>query len=72
MKEKIAILAAIVALFVAGYCLVEFSQPVHAASSKPDACELVGTTGAIVVYFCQPDNGPDFLVNNIGFMQVVE
>jgi len=72
MREKILIGVTVIAIAIAGYCIVEFSQPIHAAPNKPDACELVGTTGAIVVYFCEPDNGPSFLVNNIGFMAVAE
>lgn len=71
MKVKIAVVLTLALLLLAGYWLVQLAQPVHAAD-KPDNCELVGTTGAIVIFFCEPDNGPAFLVNNVGFMQVVE
>jgi len=64
----------IVVIMLAGIGVYYLIWPpvANAAPSEPGACTHVATTGAIVVYFCQPDTGPDFLVNNIGFMQVVE
>jgi hypothetical protein len=70
VKVWIAVILAALILCLAGYWLVESVQPVHAAGSKPEECELVAVTGAIVVYYCEPDDGPAFLVNNIGFMAI--
>lgn len=76
MSERIAdgVFITLVAILVSlgGYWLTEWAQPVQAAPSKPDACELSGTTGAIVVYYCEPENGPPYYVNNVGFMVVAE
>ena len=72
---KIIVYAVVYAAFAiigfAGWGLVQWAQPVQAAA-KPDACELAGTTGAIVVYYCEPENGPPFYVNNVGFMAVAD
>lgn len=70
LKVYGAIIIATIILCSAGYGLVQFAQPVQAATPKPQECELVAVTGAIVTYYCEPDNGPSFLVNNIGFLAI--
>lgn len=43
----------------------------HAAPPAPPTvvqCEAVATTGEIVIFRCQPDNGPSVYVNSVGFM----
>lgn len=44
--------------------------PVQAAgdSELSDACEAVAQAGAIIYYYCEPDIGPHFLANNMGFI----
>lgn len=63
----IAFAGAIIGL--AGYGLMELSMPVVVASSAPpDVCEQVAKVGDIVYYYCDPDDGPSFVTNSVGFI----
>lgn len=44
------------------------TEPVHAAPSQPDACELVATINTIQVYQCEDLDGQPFLMNSMGFI----
>jgi len=60
-------------LCLVGYGLVEFAQPVQAApvaTGKLTPCDAIALAGSIVIFYCEPDNGPSFWVNSVGFMAV--
>lgn len=48
--------------------------PVQAApiAPVPDYCVLTSTIGPIATYFCEPDVGPDYLTNNVGWIEKVD
>lgn len=50
------------------------SPPVHAApiAPVPEYCVLTSTIGAITTFFCEPDIGPDYLTNNVGWIEKVD
>lgn len=58
-------------IFVA--CITIFGgmllKPVVAAQPAVPPCEAINTAGAITIYRCEPDEGPPYLVNSVGFME---
>lgn len=52
--------------------LVVVSPPVHAAPSNDGVvfCEKTATTGDIDYYYCEPNIGPSFVANSVGFLQL--
>jgi hypothetical protein len=51
------------------------TQPAHAAPAaggKLTPCDPIALAGNVVVYYCEPDDGPSFYVNSVGFMFVAD
>lgn len=50
--------------------MIMISQSTYAASSQPDIppCEEINTAGGITIYRCEPDDGPPYKINSLGFM----
>ena len=72
LRDDKLVLALIVSVGVA-FALVDASQPAQAApSATVPMCEAINQAGAITVYLCEPDNGPPYLVNSVGFMMGME
>lgn len=48
--------------------------PVQAAadSKLTDACVAVAQAGAIVYYYCEPEIGPRFVANSVGFVVIYD
>lgn len=76
MRDAIAILAIIVVsavtVFSAGRPTLKANaapaQPVPIVAGKLATCDPIALAGNVVIYFCEPDNGPSFYVNSVGFM----
>lgn len=51
-----------------------FVPPVQAAPVSDGVvfCTKTATTGPIDIWLCEPDLGPSFIINSVGFMQVVD
>lgn len=50
---------------------IQWLAPIYAApsnTSKLASCDPIALAGNIVIYFCEPDDGPSFYVNSVGFM----
>lgn len=68
-----AIIAGATILCLAGYSLVEFTQPVAAAPADPAVpdCVAIGKSGPLVVSRCEDEkNGQIIYVNNYGMMVI--
>lgn len=54
--------------------MVAASQSVQAAPAADGVvfCTKTATTGPIDIWLCEPDLGPSFIINSVGFMQVVD
>lgn len=82
MKQAIVFCLFSIALVASGlfgaFLAHEIEHPVYAAPAKaakppvPVICETVATAGAIVYYWCEPDDAPAFLANSMGFMQIAK
>lgn len=75
MKNKLLAILYGSALFAAGnFGLAMAARSVEAApiASSADVCEVVAKTETIIVWFCEPDGSPAFLLNSVGFMAPVE
>jgi hypothetical protein len=47
------------------------TESVQAAPADPvPLCLAVAKAGTIDIYYCEPDVGPSFLINSVGFMAV--
>lgn len=72
MKQFVVFLSACVGCAVIGAASMRASIEIaHAAPTVP-MCEAINQAGAITVYLCEPDNGPPYLVNSVGFMMEME
>lgn len=62
------VLIALMVVCVFGF-IVTLPPIAHAAPpAVPDWCDMVASIGTIDTYYCQPDNGPNFLTNSVGFI----
>ena len=51
--------------------VISFTNRVQAApASTAPECDEINRAGAIIVYRCQPYDGPSYLLNSFGFMVV--
>lgn len=66
-------LLALSLIILGAILLVAVSPPVQAAPSSEGVvmCVKTATTGALDVWLCEPAIGPSFIINSVGFMQVV-
>lgn len=42
--------------------------PITVNAAIPDVCEEVVSIGLLKVFYCEPDIGPPFYLNSLGFM----
>lgn len=56
-----------------GYILFAPDEEVSAAGGVGVVmCVKIATTGPLDAWLCEPNIGPSFLINSVGFMQVIE
>lgn len=58
----------LMAMFVWSSGCASVAQAAPPAPPTIAECDAIAQAGGIVVYRCQPDSGPSFLVNSMGFM----
>lgn len=79
MKERLIVIiwTALIMIAAASLLVHNFVSPVQAASPAPPVvkeCQKVNTAKVsdaltIIVFRCEPENGPPYLLNTVGFMK---
>jgi len=69
-RNNVIIMLAMLMVLSAVIAFGPFHHVNAASDEPPPLCEPIAMGGGIMVYRCEPAEGPSFLLNSLGFMLV--